>query len=100
LKLFEYMAAGRPMVVSDLPVLHEVLGHGANAWLVRAADGAAIAEGVKTLLDQPGLASALARRARSDAPQYVWSRRARTIADFLERRPWQRRRERAGSGRR
>lgn len=25
LKIFEYMAAGRPMIVSDLPVLHEVL---------------------------------------------------------------------------
>jgi len=31
LKIFEYMAAGRPIVCSDLPVLHEVLSHNRTA---------------------------------------------------------------------
>ncbi|MDX1502288.1 MAG: glycosyltransferase, partial [Thermoanaerobaculia bacterium] len=34
MKMFEYMAAGRAIVSSDLPVLREVLRHGENALLV------------------------------------------------------------------
>lgn len=88
LKIFEYMAAGRPMIVSDLPVLHEVLTHGESAWLVPAASGAALADGVKTLIARPDLSERLARLAREKAPAYTWNRRARFIIDFLERRSW------------
>ncbi len=45
LKLFEYLAAGRPIVASDLPALREVLRDGANAWLVPPDDAAALAGG-------------------------------------------------------
>ena len=37
LKLFEYMASGRPIVASDLPSLREVLADGRNALLVEPA---------------------------------------------------------------
>ncbi len=41
LKLFEYLAAGRPIVASDLAALREVLRHEDNALLVESgsADG-------------------------------------------------------------
>lgn len=89
LKIFEYMAAGRPMVVSDLPVLHEVLQHEGAAWFVPAADGAAMAEGVRTLLDRPDLAAGIGRRAREEAPKYTWSRRAKAVLEFIEHRRWE-----------
>jgi glycosyltransferase involved in cell wall biosynthesis len=92
LKIFEYMAAGRPMVVSDLPVLHEVLQHEETAWLVPAADGAAIAGGVRALLERPDLAARIGRRARLEAPKYAWNQRAKAIVDFIENRPWEPRR--------
>ncbi len=89
LKIFEYMAAGRPMVVSDLPVLHEVLEHEGAAWFVPPADGSAIAEGVRTLLDRPELAARIGSRAREDARRYTWSRRANAVIEFLEHRRWE-----------
>ena len=89
LKIFEYMAAGRPMVVSDLPVLHEVLQHKGAALFVPLASGAAIAQGVATLLDRPDLAARIASCAREQAPNYSWGRRAEAIIDFVARRPWE-----------
>lgn len=86
LKIFEYMAAGRPMVVSDLPVLHEVLRHDENAWFVPAADGSALAAGVMRLLDDPELAARISSTAREHAREYTWTRRAKTIIRFLEDR--------------
>src|SRR5262245_39936172 len=85
LKIFEYMAAGRPMVVSDLPVLHEVIEHDTGAWLVPAADGTAIGMAVAMLLDRPEIGERLARRARADAARYTWNTRAARILDFLAR---------------
>ena len=40
LKLFEYLAAGRPIVASRLPALAEVLEDGINALLVAPEDPA------------------------------------------------------------
>jgi Glycosyl transferases group 1 len=38
LKLFEYMAAERPIVASDLPSPRQIVRHGQDAWLVEPGD--------------------------------------------------------------
>ncbi len=79
LKLFEYMAAGRPIVASDLPSLREVLRDGENALLVRPDDAGALAEGVRRALTDAALAERLGAQARRDARGYTWQARARRI---------------------
>ncbi|MDH4100636.1 MAG: glycosyltransferase family 4 protein [Nitrospirota bacterium] len=79
LKLFEYMAAGVPVVASDLPSVREVLTDGVNAVLVRPDDPKALAEGVQKLLADRSLANRLATRALDDVRQYSWSSRAEKI---------------------
>ncbi|MBI4772390.1 MAG: glycosyltransferase family 4 protein, partial [Chloroflexi bacterium] len=79
LKLFEYMAAGRPIVASDLPSLREVLRDGENALLVRPDDAGALAEGVRRVLTDAALAERLGAQARRDAQGYTWQARARRI---------------------
>jgi glycosyltransferase involved in cell wall biosynthesis len=79
LKLFEYMAAERAIVASDLPSIREVLQHDVNAWLVRPGDAAALAEGVRRLAGDPALRSRLARAAFASAAEYSWSRRAERL---------------------
>lgn len=86
LKLFEYMAAGRPIVASDLPSLREVLRHGENGWLAPPDDPAGLAHGIRHLLAEPGLATTLAKKAQLDVQDYTWEQRAKRTLDFLEAR--------------
>jgi glycosyltransferase involved in cell wall biosynthesis len=86
LKLFEYMAAERPIVASDLPALREVLTDGANALLVPADNAAALRQAVDRLLANPALAARLARQARLDVAGHTWEQRARNVLAFVHAR--------------
>ena len=79
MKLFEYMAAGRPIVACDVPALREVLRHGENAWLVAPDDPRSLAEGIRTVLNDQALAARLAERAASDVRARTWEARAARI---------------------
>ena len=83
LKAFEAMAAGRPIVVSDLPSSREFLRHGENAWLVPPDDAAALAEGLARLLADDPLAERLARAAFHDSEAFSWDARARRLLDVF-----------------
>jgi glycosyltransferase involved in cell wall biosynthesis len=79
LKLFEYMAAGRAIVASDLPSIREVLHDGVDALLVRPGDANDLADALRRLLGDPALAAELGRAAFDAAPQYSWARRAERL---------------------
>ncbi len=83
LKLFEYMASGRPIVASDLEPIREVLTDGQNARLVPPGEPAALATAVRDLLADPAQAEQLARTAFEQASSYSWSRRADRIEQLL-----------------
>jgi glycosyltransferase involved in cell wall biosynthesis len=79
MKLFEYMAAGMPIVATDLPSLWEVLRHGENAWLVEPGNAKALVVGIFRILCDGRLAQRIADQARRDAQHYSWQHRASTI---------------------
>ncbi|MBN1866648.1 glycosyltransferase family 4 protein [Candidatus Sumerlaeota bacterium] len=84
LKLFEYMALGKPIVASDLEGIREVLEHERNALLFRRDDADDLAAQLRRLLDSPSLQERLARQALSDAAQYTWENRAAAVLRFIE----------------
>src|SRR5207245_4511072 len=57
--LFEYLAAGRPLVAARTAVVPEVLGDGVHALLVAAGDAGALAEALERLLDNAALRARL-----------------------------------------
>jgi glycosyltransferase involved in cell wall biosynthesis len=79
LKLFEYMAAGVPIVASDLASIREVLTHGEDAILVPPSDPPALARGIRMVLDDSALAERLRRAAFDKVRNYTWERRAERI---------------------
>ncbi len=83
LKLFEYMAAGRPIVASDLPSIREVLHHEVDALLVPPGDHEAMAAAVERLLADRALSARLAAAALAAAPAYSWGRRAERLEMFF-----------------
>jgi glycosyltransferase involved in cell wall biosynthesis len=83
LKLFDYMAAGVPIVASDLPALREVLRHEENALLARPDDPEAFAAAVRRLLADETLAERLGRQAQMDVQRYSWEARAATLLEVI-----------------
>ena len=82
LKMFEYMAMGRAIISSDLPVLREVLDDN-TARLVAPDNTQAWIEALQSLKCD-SQRSALAQNARAAAQQFGWDRRVdRMIADLL-----------------
>ncbi len=80
LKMFEYMAAGRPIVSSDLPVLREVLEDGRNALLAPPGDAGAWEAAVRRLLADADLGRRLAAAALADFERgHTWDARAREV---------------------
>ena len=84
LKMFEYMAAGVPIVASDVPAVRQVLRHDVTAWLVPPDDPAALAQGIAHVCTQPDVGTRLARAARADVERRTWDARAEKIIGFME----------------
>jgi glycosyltransferase involved in cell wall biosynthesis len=83
LKLFEYMALGKPIVASDVSAVREVLRDGDNARLVPAGDPEALAAGITQVLADPSFAERIARTAFTEASSYSWDRRGERLESLL-----------------
>lgn len=78
MKLFEYLACGRAILSSDLPVLREVLNE-ENAILLPPDDVDAWAAALRALQTDDPRRAALAAQARAAAQRYSWRSRAARI---------------------
>jgi len=82
MKMFEYMACGRAIISSDLPVIREVLTE-SNAVLVPPEDEEAWATALGALIGDPLRREVLGSTAREAVMAYTWQSRARkALAGF------------------
>lgn len=83
--LLEAMAAGRPLVASDLPGYRSVVERGDEAVLVPPGDPRALAAAITRVLDDPRLAAALVARGRERALAHDWPLVAARVRAAYER---------------
>ncbi|HEU5114900.1 MAG TPA: glycosyltransferase family 4 protein [Candidatus Paceibacterota bacterium] len=81
LKLFEYMAAGKPIVASDLPSIHAVLPPHAG-FFAAPGDVDAFQLALYSALSKEGPAKA--DYALSESKKYLWQSQAKISSDFIE----------------
>jgi len=82
LKMFEYMAAGVPIVTTDLPAIRDVLDE-KTAVIVRPDDPADMARGILKLLRDEEAAVFLAGNAKESVKNYSWEERVKKILNFI-----------------
>ncbi len=80
--LVEAMAAGLPVVASDIPGYREVVRDGVEGRLVPPSDPVALAAALREVLDDPALAARLGAAGRERARSYSWDTVAATVEDL------------------
>ena len=78
MKMFEYMAASRAILTSDLPVIREVLDDSSAAF-APPEDSSVWATTLKRMLSDTALRARLASNARREVEKYTWIARAQRI---------------------
>ncbi|WP_242891614.1 glycosyltransferase [Actinomadura litoris] len=82
LKVIESMAAGVPVVASDLPAVRELMADGEHGRLVPADRPAELARAVRILLEYPEEAAAMGRRGRARVEEgLTWARSRALLAE-------------------
>jgi glycosyltransferase involved in cell wall biosynthesis len=83
MKMFEYMAAGRVILTSDLPVLREVLND-KNAAFYIPEDNQDLYNQFSDLINNEVRRNTLASQALMDVRQYSWQERMKRILDLMK----------------
>jgi phosphatidyl-myo-inositol alpha-mannosyltransferase len=96
--LLEAMAAGLPIVASDIAGYSKVLTDGVEGRLVPHADLNVLARALIELLQDPCLRAAMAERGRATAARYDWPLIARRVLDYYVELLQTRRRQASGAG--
>lgn len=80
MKMFEYMATGKPIITSDLPVFHEVLNN-ENAIFCDYHDAEQWITAIKRIQESPDHSKKLGDRAKIDVKKYTWIERTKNSLD-------------------
>jgi glycosyltransferase involved in cell wall biosynthesis len=84
MKMFEYMASGRVILTSDIPVLREVLNENNAAFYV-PEDINDLVKKFTELMNNASMREGFSKRALQDVQQYSWQDRMSKIMHSMEK---------------
>lgn len=82
--LLEAMAAGKPIVASDIEGYRGVMQHGIQGRLFHNKNVESLASELQTLILDPDLRRKMGQQGRTTAPQYRWQVVARRVEQYYE----------------
>lgn len=85
LKIFEAMAVGLPLVVSDLPSMRDIVSDG-EVCFVSPDDATALAQGIRKLFGDANLRKDLGKRLSERAQQHTFDARASRLLNWMSSR--------------
>jgi phosphatidylinositol alpha-mannosyltransferase len=83
--LLEAMAAGRPVVASNIEGFAGVITHGVEGLLVRPKDSDGLAEALLELVEDADMRHEIGARAAERAQHYSWDRVSQRVLSYYER---------------
>jgi glycosyltransferase involved in cell wall biosynthesis len=84
LKLFEYIAVGKPVVASRIGQIQDVVTDGRTGLLIPPGDQGELAAAIERLREDPELRMRLGAAASEAARHYTWERNARRVTALAE----------------
>jgi glycosyltransferase involved in cell wall biosynthesis len=86
LKLYEYLACGRPIVAAAAGEVQEVIADGENGLLFARGDAGGAVDAIERLIFEDELRASLSRNARATAERTAsWTIRAEELLSALDR---------------
>jgi glycosyltransferase involved in cell wall biosynthesis len=85
LKVYEYMAVGKPVITTDVKPISDPVEDGVTGYLVPPGDSEALARSLERILENPGSFAEMGAAARrSMIANYSWAFLARRLSDIFE----------------
>ncbi len=81
-KLFDYLAAGLPLISSDLPSIKTVLNN-KNCIFCKPGDSEDLAQKIDYILNNPKVKNEIVKHAQEDIKKYTWENRAQKIFELI-----------------
>ncbi len=85
LKLFEYMAAGRVVIASDLEVTREIINHKSNGLLATPSNPMSFIENMELIAHDKELQKRIESNAIKTAAKYTWEHRSELIIKMIQK---------------
>jgi len=82
LKVFEYMASGRPIITTNLPSLKEIFDNH-NSVLISPDSSLELAAAIIKIFENRDFSEDLAAQALIDVKKYTWQKRVESILAFI-----------------
>ena len=87
MKIFEYLASGRPIIASDLPALREILTSEENALLVSPRNVDGWTKALRRLQNDPVLRTRIGQQGLDLLKEkYTWDKRAESLRHWMKGR--------------
>ncbi len=83
LKLYEYLAVGKPVIASDVGQIKRIVTDGDNGLLIKPGDAAALARRIEYLANDSNICEELGARARESVLDKTWINNAQRVLSII-----------------